>query len=86
MSKKIWIVIFRYLLAIGLFAIYYAVFENQNHDLVETAFAVAVGVGIATFRLKMRVKIRNRFKKRIGLESLCRKFLFFLIFFYGDAF
>ena len=27
MSKKIWIVILRYLLSIGLFAIYYAVFE-----------------------------------------------------------
>ncbi|NRN74059.1 hypothetical protein [Lactobacillus helveticus] len=50
MSKKIWIVIFRYLLAIGLFAIYYAVFENQNHDLVETVFAV--GLGIATFPVK----------------------------------
>ncbi|MBU7484972.1 MULTISPECIES: hypothetical protein [Lactiplantibacillus] len=52
MSKKIWIVIFRYLLAIGLFAIYYAVFENQNHDLIETVLAVAVGVGIAAFPVK----------------------------------
>ena len=52
MSKKIWIVIFRYLLAIGLFAIYYAVFENQNHDLIETVLAVAVGVVIAAFPVK----------------------------------
>ena len=50
MSKKIWIVILRYLLSIGLFAIYYAVFENQNHDLIETVFAV--GVVIATFPVK----------------------------------
>ena len=52
MSKKIWIVILRYLLSIGLFDIYYAVFENQNHDLIETVFAVAVGVVIATFPVK----------------------------------
>ncbi|AZK92455.1 hypothetical protein [Lactobacillus helveticus] len=34
MSKKIWMIIFRYLLAIGLFLAYSAIFDNQDHDLI----------------------------------------------------
>lgn len=56
MSKGAWIYILRYLLAIGLFTVYYAVFENQNHDLIQTVFAVAIGVGIATFPVKHEAK------------------------------
>ncbi len=54
MSKRALIYILRYLLAIGLFAVYYAVFENQSHDLIQTVFAVAIGVGIATLPVKSK--------------------------------
>lgn len=52
MSKRALIYILRYLLAIGLFAVYYAVFENQSHDLIQTVFAV--GLGIATLPVKSK--------------------------------
>jgi hypothetical protein len=54
MSKRALIYILRYLLAIGLFAVYYAIFENQSHDLIQTVFAVAVGLGIATLPVKSK--------------------------------
>lgn len=54
MNKRALIYILRYLLAIGLFAVYYAVFENQSHDLIQTVFAVAIGVGIATLPVKSK--------------------------------
>ena len=59
MSKRALIYILRYLLAIGLFAVYYAVFENQSHDLIQTVFAVAIGVEIATLPVKSKVKIKS---------------------------
>ncbi|AEB74671.1 hypothetical protein Lbuc_2448 (plasmid) [Lentilactobacillus buchneri NRRL B-30929] len=52
MSKKIWIVIFRYLLAIGLFLAYSALFDNQDHDLIRSTlvFAICLGLAIIPFR------------------------------------
>ncbi|OXT10161.1 hypothetical protein B8W93_11245 [Lentilactobacillus kefiri] len=58
MSKKIWIVIFRYLLAIGLFLAYSAIFDNQDHDLIRSTlvFAICLGLAIIPFSHKTKSK------------------------------
>lgn len=72
MSKRALIYILRYLLAIGLFAVYYAVFENQSHDLIQTVFAVAIGVGIATLPvIKIKIKSNSSIVKSSATLRSC---------------
>ena len=58
MSKKVWVYILRYLLAIGLFVAYSAIFDNQDHDLIRSTlvFAICLGLAIIPFSHKTKSK------------------------------
>lgn len=50
MSKKVWVYILRYLLALGLFVAYSAIFDKHDFDWI--VLAVTIGFGIGAFPVK----------------------------------
>lgn len=64
MRKKTWLAIFRYLLAIGLFLAYSALFDNQDHDLIRSTLVFAICLGISIIPFKRIISFRSKDKNK----------------------